>query len=281
MRWLRRSSKEAASALRSAVGEFELPHFPGTTMQGLAALRNEDSTLEQIAETLCADPNLSVRVLSLVNSAGFGLRSPVDDLGHAVHLIGRSRLEALLISVGVRQSLPHRANGVEPHVFWRAASRRAATARGLAGLLCPSEANRSFTAALLQDMAVPLLAQQCGAEYAELLGCWRDGGPELNELEQDCFGWNHAEVGLLMCQFWSLPESLSVAIAGHHEASTEGLDIPDPVRLSALLREGDFTQDVDLLVETVEAQYGVARDAVIEILDTSFEDAEGLAALLA
>ncbi|MFQ5416076.1 MAG: HDOD domain-containing protein [Myxococcota bacterium] len=262
------------------MGSYELPHFPGPTLEALSALRDESSSLERIAETLSVDPSLSVRILSLVNSAGFGLRTAVDDLPHAVHLVGRSPLESLLISVSVRQVLPRKATGVEPRAFWKSASCRASAARRLAELLCPSESHRSFTAGLLQEMAVPLLAERRGGDYAAVLDCWRDGGPELHDLERESFGWNHAEVGLLMCQVWELPERLAVAIGGHHDAPSADPDVPDPVLLSAFLRESDFQPGVDALIDAVHQRHGVDRERVIEIVDASFEDAEGLSDLL-
>lgn len=279
MGWIRRNRKDAVRVLRKAVGDYELPHFPASTMEALAALRDEDSSLEQIAESLSVDPALSVRVLTLVNSAGFGLRAPVDALPHAVQLVGRSSLESLLISASVQQALPKRADGIDLGQFWKVAACRAATARRLAEVLCPAESHRSFTAALLQDMAIPLLAESRNGEYTALLDQWRDGGADLCELERELFGWTHADVGLLMCQVWELPERLAAAIAGHHEAPSPDLDVPDPVLLSAFLRDSDSEPGIDALVAAIHERHGLEEPQAHEIVEASFKDAEGLAGM--
>ena len=280
MGWIRRSRKQAARALQDAVGEYELPHFPGAVLQALSALRDENSTLEQISETLNVDPGISVRVLSLVNSAGYGLRTPVDDLRQAVQLVGRAALESLLISMGVRRALPQATQGVDPRSFWKAAALRAAAARRLAELLCPREAQRAFTAALLQEMAVPMLAEQRGSAYVEILDRWRDGGPGLRELERDRFGCDHAELGLLMCQAWDLPESLAVAIGGHHDEPGDDDAIPNAVLLSGFLRESGAEAGADALVVAARDRHGLTPETVTGLLDASLEDAEDLARLL-
>jgi len=280
MLWKRRSQKQASDALREAVGEYKLPHFPGSVLEALSALRDPDATLGWIGERLSVDPGISVKLLSLVNSAGFGLRAPVDSLPHAVQLVGRSSLESLLVSMGVRRSLPTRVKGIDPHAFWKAAAQRAAVARRMSEILCPSEGPRAFTAALLQEMAVPLLAERHGSAYAALLERWHEGGPELRDQEQEAFGYDHAGIGLLMCQAWDLPESLAVAIGGHHQAPDAGADVPHPVLLSAFLRAAGCPSSGEAIVAAASERHAMDPETVNGILAQSLEDAEGLARML-
>ena len=79
-RWLRRKSDEGAT-LSDLIGDYELPHFRVSTLEALTMLRDESAS---VAKIVGVDPGLAVRILRLVNSAGFGLRHRVDDVGHAV-----------------------------------------------------------------------------------------------------------------------------------------------------------------------------------------------------
>jgi len=281
MRWIRRNRNQAAEALREAVGGHALPHFPGAVLQALSTLRDESSSLEQISDTLSFDPGVSVKLLALVNSSAFGTRMPVDDLPQAVQLVGRATLESLLISMSVRKALPTETPGFDATTFWRAAAYRAVVARRLAETLCPREAHRAFTAALLQEMAVPLLAECRGDDYRVLLERWREGGPGLCELEREAFGCDHAELGMLMCQTWDLPESLAVAVGGHHEAPGHENPAPDPVLLSSLLREPGPAPGIEELVVAARDLHGLHDGVVTELLEASLGDAEELGRLFA
>lgn len=243
---------------------FELPRFSVTTLQVLEALRCEQSAADAVAEVIERDPGLSVRVLGLVNSAAFGARSEVSGLAHAVQLVGRSSLERLVISLAVQDALPADAPGVNGAHFWQMSSRRGAVARQLAAALCPSEASMQFTAAMLSDMAVPLLALRMTQEYGEVLARRDAGEGELWELEAEAFGWDHAEVGAWMCDQWALPEALSASIRGHHSA-----DGPrDPVALAGMLDEADPEKDADRVAGVAAAEWDADPDALEQrILD--------------
>ncbi len=106
---LARKKPSRSRVLRDLLRDYELSPFPDAILRTMEVIRDEDSSLDQIAEALRRDPAVSVHVLKLVNSAAFGLRGAVDDLGHAVHLIGRSALESLLIAIGVRRALPRKS----------------------------------------------------------------------------------------------------------------------------------------------------------------------------
>ena len=103
-----KKKSKGSAAPEQWISDFELPHFPGAVFRALEVIRNEASTLEEIAEALHADPAVSVRVLKLVNSAAFGMRQAVEDLAQAAHILGRSAVEELVISVAVRSALPQK-----------------------------------------------------------------------------------------------------------------------------------------------------------------------------
>ena len=278
---LGRQSK-TQKAIRKLLGDYELPSFPGAILHALDLVRKNDVPAEEIAEAIQVDPGLSVGVLKLVNSAGFGLRYAVKDLASAVALVGQSSLEPLLISMGLKEVLPQEPmKGFDPDSFWSTAARRATTARALATIVRPAECSLSFTAGLLQDMAIPMLAARVGNRYGELLECWHNGDATLHDLEQSSFGWDHAQVAKAMCERWELPGELAEAIAEHHAWNEDSAEPPSPVMLAALLREGEEHDGSEALVDTAHEAYGIEADALNELLEKSFEAAEELGNLLA
>jgi HD-like signal output (HDOD) protein len=270
------------ATLEDLIGGYELSPFPGAILKAMEVIREEASSLEEIAEALRGDPALSVRVLQLVNSASFGLRRAVDDLAQAVHMIGRSSLESLLISIGVRRALPGgRCSGYDPRRFWQTAARRAATARALAQELEPARRSRAFTAAFLQDIAVTLLVDRMPEEYGAVLTRWHAEGVPLHELEREAFGWDHAVVGAAMCEEWALPADLAHEIGGHHASPEDADAASKPVLLSAFLRESEEDPGTEALLEFAASHYDMRPEPLVALLDKSFEAAEEVAAALA
>ncbi len=279
----KRKKVDPRRELSAALGGAELPSFPAIQMQVLRALRQEDVALRDVGDIVMRDPGLSTNVLSTVNSAGFGLGRRVDSVSHAVSLLGIGRLESVVLSVAVADALPRRgAQGFRPRRFWRAAARRATTALALADLLHPASRSIAFTAGLLQDMAVPLLATHRGGQYGPLLEAWQNDGGSLEALERGEFGWDHAQVASWVASEWSFPETLGYAIGGHHGAEEPELEAPLPVRLVGLLGEADEQAlDLEPLVETARDAHDVPADQVVAAVQQGLERSAEVAALFA
>ena len=281
--FLKRKNKDPRAELRGVLGEYELPVFSAVVMQTLEQLRDPSSTPTSIATVLAADPGLSVRVLKTVNSAAYSLRHTIVSLDKAVALLGMSAVESLILSVAVSSALPSgNVQGFESVRFWRASARRAATARALATRLHPATAAASFTAALLQDMAVPVLATERGGTYGPLLEHWHNSEDDLAALEQSEFGWNHPEVATWMCSEWALPEEMGSSVGAHHGVHSDGnrdLDCPPAVALVSAIRESDDPKAMDQLIETVRDTCGLPPDDIVQLLELSFDSADELAHL--
>ena len=121
MKLLRRRG-EPKTGLQEVLKDYELQPFPRAVMEVLRALRDPELDAEALAARVEADPGLVVQVLKTVNSAAFGLRQPVESVGHALAMMGRSRLESLVLALAVRDALPTVNRGAfESGRFWTAA----------------------------------------------------------------------------------------------------------------------------------------------------------------
>jgi HD-like signal output (HDOD) protein len=124
--------------------------------------------------------------------------------------------------------------------LWQDSLRRGLFARAMGKRLGLKDAEDLFAAALLQDMAVPLLAKELTKDYTELLNARAGGQRRLSELERQRFGWTHADAAARMARNWSLPEEFAVLIEGHTDleqaaASVKASPGVFSVALSALL----------------------------------------------
>ena len=224
---------------------------------------------------------LSVRLLKLTNSPAFTTRHPVRSVEHAVSLLGRGTVESALLAVGATSALAPSmaAGGLDARRFWSTAALRAATARAFAALLHPSTGATSFTAALLSDMAVPLLACARSDVYGDLLAQAGAGSDALHRLEREAFGFDHGSVGGALCVEWSFPETIADAVGGHHE-TVDDETLPPAVRLAALLSD---TADGghDAVVDAARDGFGVPSDDTVRLLGEARLEARTIAASFA
>ena len=151
------------------------------------------------------DPDLTSRVMRTVNSTAYAPRTPIKDLDHAVTMLCKSELERIVMMLGAKMAVPKDVPSyVDMGAFWQRASLRAVIARGLADLVAPAKAGLCFSAGFLQDFSVPLIAASKGSEYAKVYEASTDGTKPLHELEQEQYGWDHAELGALVCNEWEV-----------------------------------------------------------------------------
>ncbi len=277
--WLKRRPK-AEREVKKALGDFELPTFPAVVNKAMAMLRNPETPLGDVGDVLVSDPGVSAKLLNVANSTSYALRHPVKSVGHAVSLLGRSEVEGLLLGVAVSKALPKRAPGINGTLFWTAACRRASLAGVIARETAPRARSEVFTAALLQDMALPLLASSVGDRYVPLLDAWRGGDGSLAELERDAFGWDHAVVAGWMSERWKFPGGLVDALGAHHDEGSQG-DARQILSLVSVIGEGEVDHERGQIIDLVQARYGIPPEKAEAWATAGFEDADELRRLLA
>lgn len=273
--WLSKWKNDPKRLIRDAVGRHELPSFPKNVLDALRHLRDPQAGIGAAADAIAKDPGSTARLLAVVNSPAYGLRHQVKNVHQAASLLGRNQVESLLLAAAARERLRvPETRGHEPARFWRAAARRGALARHLASEIQPATKSESFTASLLQDMAVPLLAHEKGDRYQAILEAWLAGEECLATMERGEFGWDHGAVAGAMADTWSFPRAITAAIGAHH--GEEEPDVPIAVRLVADLREDDDPDVVDALVSEAEARFGVPADRTVAMIAKAEDEAAEL-----
>jgi HD-like signal output (HDOD) protein len=215
--------------------------MPQIAAKLLNLANNPDCGPEEFAAPIEADPGLSVQVLRFVNSSYFGFAREISNVKLAISMVGVRTIKnfALWSAVFSLNANP-RCGPFDLTSLWQDSLRRGLFARRFGALLKLKDAEEAFAAGLLQDMALPVLAQALPAEYEAMLAERPARGLRLSQLEQERFGWSHADAGLHMAKKWNFPAGLAQLIATHTklellsaEPAPSGLQ--KAVTLSALL----------------------------------------------
>ncbi|MFW5692756.1 MAG: HDOD domain-containing protein [Thermoguttaceae bacterium] len=203
--------------LEELLSASQLPAMPQSALRILDISRDPDAGPAELAVPVEADPGLTVQVLRFVNSSYFGFRHEVSNVKQAIALVGMRTVKNFALYSAVFSLIPNpRCGQFDLMKLWQDSLRRALFARHMAGILGMSDVEEPFAAALLQDMAVPLLAKEVPEAYARLFGARRqDARVRLSLLENHVFGWTHAEAAGRMARNWKLPENFASLIEAH------------------------------------------------------------------
>ncbi len=169
----------------------------------------------------------------------------------------------------------------DPSAFWLTSARRAMLASELAQILCPAKESECFTAAFLQDMALPFLVYHRRDDYDPIIKKWHLEGGDLAQLEREVLEWDHAEVATWICNEWGFPENIALAIKNHHNPDVEkDHEALAPVRLVSILREDDSNDGVDEMIANAGAVYNISKEKMQSIIEPAFEKAKDLARMI-
>ncbi len=181
-------------------------------------LQEGNTTSDILADVIIHDPNLTTRLLKLVNSSFFGLSTKVDTVSRAITIVGIDELTSLIYAITSVESfsrIPDELTNMS--TFWRHSVYTGLVAKSLATKLNVLQPERLFIAGLLHDIGTLVI----NARFPELA---RDiiedaGGEEehLYKMEQKLIGFNHATLGALMLEEWKLPKTLCESVQFHHE----------------------------------------------------------------
>lgn len=231
----------AAIDLKKILAGAQLPALPQSAIRLLELSQNPSNGPDEFAKPIESDPGLTGQVLRFVNSSYFGFSREISNIKLAITLVGVRTIKNFALWSAVFSLMPNpRCGPFDLKRLWQDSLRRALFARAIAGVLGMKEAEEVFAAALLQDMAVPLLAKERPEAYAKLLEARNQGQRRLSAMERQVFGWSHAEAAAIMARQWNLPEGFAVLIENHLDvdawAAHPETDAPSlAVALSALL----------------------------------------------
>lgn len=283
--FLKPRRKTSRQELMELLEGYELPSFPVAVMRVLEMLRDPDASMNKIADLITADPGMHIMVLKSVNSAAFGLSKKISNVKHAITLLGRARLETLILPCAVNRSLPSAGYiCFDRRKFWLASARKGYLASYLASVLNPSVRMESFTGGLLQDMAVPVISQVKESDYCKLMDKWNIGETDsvnLKQLEREVMGFDHQAIGALMAEEWGFPKFLTLSILKHHEE----IEAPDklmPVKLAACLKyykDNDDQEQKDLICNFIIKKTNISKKPLKDLIDRAFDDASEFAGM--
>ncbi len=266
----------AESLLNKIKRTTRLPSPPGTALQILQLCQQEDVDVGELADTLAADPALSLRLLKYANSPLVGVSKEVTNVRDAVVLLGIRSVRLMALSFSLVGSDDRRAcRGFDYGRFWSYSVACAVAARHLArrgssrGL-----AEQAFAAGLLAHLGKLVFAVCIPDAYGEVLSAADGMLGESSAHEAERMGSSHEELGADLLIDWGIPRQLAEAI--RHQNRPDELANQAQARQLAMIL-GASTAVGDIVCQTVRDETIPARwEALLasEFFDTQEQAAE-------
>lgn len=201
----------------------DLQPIPQVALKVLRLIDEEDQGINRIADEIRKDQVITARTLSLANSALFTKKREIESLDHALVFLGQEQLVKLIISAAVQSFFEQSSQGYSlcKGGLYHHAVGCAQVAEALAKKTEKVSPQKAYTAGLLHDIGKVVLDQYVAPAYPLFYRRAMEGNENFIDAEKRLLGTDHTQVGRMLAEQWSFPESLIHAVRYHHHPGKE------------------------------------------------------------
>jgi len=217
-----------------------LPTLPEVALKIRDAVESENTSAQQIADTLTQDASLSARLIQVSNSPLYRSRNPIEDLQMAVTRLGIRMVRDLVISLAMKQIYQATSDVLDEHFrrSWNTAVEVAAICRMLATTVPGINPEQALLAGLIHNIGtLPILVK--AEDDNDLFNDSDALGEVINQLQ--------SRVGVLILETWNFGDAMTDVVKHAHNFTYDhegGADLVDLVQI-ALLQGGHIEEDID------------------------------------
>jgi hypothetical protein len=132
----RRDTMDEQQILKKLDRIKDIPTLPTIVFELNKHLRDPDTSIKIVCDTIEKDQAIALKILKLVNSAFYGFRSKISDLRNAVVLLGYNAVRNAIVSLSVINAFPKRVALMDFDIsqFWKHSLAVAVTSKNIAQL---------------------------------------------------------------------------------------------------------------------------------------------------
>lgn len=259
----------------------ELPTPSGVGTRILSLTQEEDWSVDELIETLRADPALTGQLIRLANSAASGAIQPVATVRDAAMRLGARTIANIALGftlISANQSGRCAAFGYDK--YWANVLARAVAGQLLSRTTRLGDPTQAFTCALLSRVGELALASVHPTRYSQLLQrCQQNPDLDLLALETEHFDIEHHEVCRSLLLDWGMPSTVcdAVGLFAYSDAA-ERTDDRRGHELMRILRWAEvvaafFTCEPEgrilhwAEIERMSGEFGLESDDLVELCD--------------
>jgi HD-like signal output (HDOD) protein len=274
------ATQQRITALKAKIlrGLVNLPPMPHILLKARDILSDPESSLKDLARVIETDQAMVAKVLTLANSAYYGVSGMISSIQHASVLLGQRTL-GQMITISASSALLNkklRGYDIAPDDMWKHSLACAFGAKRIAARNNEAMVEDAFTAGLLHDAGKIILdpyVVKHKKDFKQL-----DGRQELSliEAEKSIIGFDHAEIMSRACRLWRFPEVQVTAIRYHHQPSCSEENM-----LACMIHLADVLAKSAGYAAGLPADPDPIAPAILKFLNIRQPELDGLAGALA
>jgi putative nucleotidyltransferase with HDIG domain len=214
-----------------------LPPLPAVALKLLSLLDDIEVPIHKVVALLRTDPAISAEILRVSNSALYGLSRRIDNISHAIVVLGTDTVKRLALTLAWGRFSRRFMRHPGLRICWNHSVACAVICEELAAVMNQPR-DRAYSAGLLHDMGRLALLACYPIEYGNMLAVAREHHFDELQCEWELFDIDHCTAGEWLAQQWNLPPEFAEAMANHHSAE------PNDSSLLSIVTAGNRIADV-------------------------------------
>ncbi len=188
--------------------------FPKVAMKILRLFEDDNLSAYQLAKAISLDPVLAAYVLKVSNSAFYNFANRVKNLSDAIALIGFEEVKKVVVMVSTKSVFS--SSDFFDRLLWEHSLGVAIAASTLNEKLKITDEGSGYIMGLLHDIGKVVFKKADQERYEKLLKDSYNNDTPINILEDDLYGYNHADVGSYLLETWNFEQGIIDAVGFHH-----------------------------------------------------------------
>jgi putative nucleotidyltransferase with HDIG domain len=189
-----------------------MPHIANLVIEKLSA---PATSPKEIHEIISKDQALAARVLRIANSPLYGYPRTVTRLTDAIVIMGFNSIRSLVLT-SVFQDL-FKDFGLTEKLLWEHSLLCASVSQRIAKSAGFKKTEEAFLVGLMHDIGKVILYLRVPDKMSAIIqDVYNTQETSFIGMEEEVFGFNHADVGCAMAAKWNFAKEIEEAIGNHH-----------------------------------------------------------------
>lgn len=194
----------------------DLPTMPSIANLVMEKISDPNTTPKQLHQIIVKDQAIAARVLRIANSPLYGCSRTITRLTDAIMVMGFNSIKSLVMTSVLHDFF--KKFGLAEKLMWEHSIVAASVSKRIASMLRFTRVEEAFLAGLMHDLGKVILNLKLPEKMFDVVQeVYNNPGTTFCELEEEVFGFNHAQLGQLVAKKWNFAEEIEEAIGNHHQ----------------------------------------------------------------
>ncbi len=174
----------------------------------------------ELTEVIEKDPNLTVRVMKLANSAYYGLPQKISTLSYAVMILGFKTVRNLVTSIYMHDaffSSKLKTDKISADKMWWHLIATAVATESVSNAVGYINKEETFLVGMIHDLGKMVMAKLFPSYTDAIIELASKASLTYFEAEQKLELPDHVSIARHLVEKWGFPEEIRAAVAFHHE----------------------------------------------------------------